>query len=381
VLKRIIVKNFKSLQKVDVGFRPLTILSGLNGSGKSSLTQTLLLIRQSFHSGSLATGELTTNGDLVELGRIEELLSEGASEEAISFHLEGEQASLQLEFPANPMAASVRRTYDFAPQAAATGAIGALLSRGAQETPGRFNYLAADRLGATLYSPMHLDRARKLDLGRDGRFALHGIELHQRTLALPEGDPRRLGDAPALLGAQLEAWLQEISPGIRLSLESLRSADLIVGGYSFAAAGELRSKSYRATNVGFGVSHILPVLVAILAAPPGGLIFLDSPESHLHPRGQTKLGELCAHAARAGVQVIVETHSDHFMDGARIAVRHGAIPAKEVALHFFSRDGGCSTVTSLEVSSDGKLSEWPAGFFDQHRRNAVKLIQPTVEKR
>ena len=81
-------------------------------------------------------------------------------------------------------------------------------------------------------------------------------------------------------------------------------------------------------------------------------------------------------AALAGVQVVVETHSDHFLDGVRIAVRDGLLPPHDVAIHYFERRGSKSTVTSPEVDPDGRLSSWPAGFFDQHEDNLARLLAP-----
>ena len=98
----------------------------------------------------------------------------------------------------------------------------------------------------------------------------------------------------------------EISPGVQLSITGVPEADIARGAFTFGREGSLRSPEYRPTNVGFGLSYVLPVLVALLAAPPGGLVIIENPEAHLHPHGQTMMGELCARAAAAGVQVIIE---------------------------------------------------------------------------
>ena len=91
-------------------------------------------------------------------------------------------------------------------------------------------------------------------------------------------------------------------------------------------------------------------------------------QAHLHPRGQSRIGELMARAAGAGAQVIFETHSDHITNGIRIAARKDAIPADDVALHFFQRENGSafsSTVVSPKLSQNGRLDFWPDGFFDE----------------
>ena len=158
-------------------------------------------------------------------------------------------------------------------------------------------------------------------------------------------------------------------------METIQEADAIISGFSFDRPGDVPTRRYRATNVGFGLSYTLPVLAALLS-PPGSLCLIENPEAHLHPRGQTKLADLAVRASLAGVQVIVETHSDHFIDGVRIAVRDGLIRPDQTAFHYFEREGGKTVVSSPQVDADGRLSSWPAGFFDQHEENLARLIAP-----
>jgi predicted ATPase len=96
----------------------------------------------------------------------------------------------------------------------------------------------------------------------------------------------------------------------------------------------------------------------------------------MHPRGQTRLGQLAARAAAAGVQVIVETHSDHFMDGVRIDVREGILKPEDAAFHYFERARDAVLATSPSIDADGRLDSWPDGFFDQHDENVVQLLAP-----
>ena len=146
-----------------------------------------------------------------------------------------------------------------------------------------------------------------------------------------EGDPRCF-DLPEhrehSLMAVVNHWLQGVTPGVRVELETVPAADSLIAGFSFDRSGDVATRRFRATNVGFGLSYTLPVILALLAES-GTLCLIENPEAHLHPRGQTKLAELAVRASIAGIQVIVETHSDHFMDGVRIAVRDGLISPGE----------------------------------------------------
>jgi len=124
-------------------------------------------------------------------------------------------------------------------------------------------------------------------------------------------------------------------------------------------------------HVGYGVSYALPIIVSVLAARPGSLLLIDSPEVHLHPRVQAQVGRLCALAAQAGVQVIVETHSEHVLNAARIQVRHGALAAERVGVLYFGR--GTDPIL-LSLDSSGAISEWPRGFFDEAQRQLGELL-------
>lgn len=138
------------------------------------------------------------------------------------------------------------------------------------------------------------------------------------------------------------------------------------------------SKPYRATNVGFGISYTLPIITAVLASEPGTLILLENPEAHLHPKGQSKMGELLALAASCGVQIIIETHSDHVLNGIRLAVHDGKIDPEDIQLHYFERKEQegmmVSKVTSPKIDKNGRIDRWPDGFFDEWRNILAKLI-------
>ena len=225
-------------------------------------------------------------------------------------------------------------------------------------------------------SPIHYPRCWPVaaNLGARGEFAWNYLNDRQND-RFPADDPR-CGDRPGhrLLDV-VDHWLQDVSPGAHLQLESVLAADAVIAGFTFDRPGDVATRRHRATNVGFGLSYVLPVVLALLA-PRGSLCLIENPEAHLHPRGQTRLAELAVRAAGAGVQVFVETHSDHFVDGVRIAVRDGLIEPANTAIHYFERDGGRTVVSSPTVDADGRLSRWPAGFFDQHDENLAKLLAP-----
>jgi hypothetical protein len=117
------------------------------------------------------------------------------------------------------------------------------------------------------------------------------------------------------------------------------------------------------TDVGFGVSQALPVIVALLVAQPGQLVYIEQPEIHLHPRAQVALAEIFAEAASRGVRVVVETHSELFLMGIQALVAEDKLDAKAVKLHWFTRQAdGSSKVTSAELDETGAFGDWPEDF-------------------
>src|SRR5262249_28351211 len=172
------------------------------------------------------------------------------------------------------------------------------------------------------------------------------------------------------------AWMQHISRGVNLEVTSLENTDLVSLSYGYhGIAGLSSTNRYRATNVGFGLTYALPLVVAALASTPGSLLLVEHPDAYLHPRGQAAMAHLLGMAARSGVQTLVESHSDHFLNGLLVAVKRGVLRPADVRIHFFDRgDGAAAGVTSAVMGADGMLSEWPEGFFDEWDRALAALL-------
>ena len=119
-------------------------------------------------------------------------------------------------------------------------------------------------------------------------------------------------------------------------------------------------------DVGFGVSQTLPVVVALLEAKPGQLVFIEQPEIHLHPRAQVAMAELLADAARRGVMLVVETHSSSLLLAVQTLVAEGSLSPDLVKLHWFTRNesSGATKITSADLDEAGRFGDWPEDFAD-----------------
>ena len=370
MIRRIQLHNFKAFKALDVPLGNLTLLSGLNSVGKSSALQAFGLLRQSAQAGMIGAepqGELLLNGPLVQLGTARDVLYEWAEAQSFSLGVEastgtyltwkGNVDDLQADVvPATNITTQVQPEFQ------------ALLT-------GPFQYLRADRISpALVYPRSHQEVVRKRSLGSRGEFTVHYLSQHrdepvENPLVRVEGRP------PGLL-SQVTHWMGLVAPGVRIEPEDVEGTDYVRVRFGFgSAAGLSGSASYRPTHVGFGLTYTLPVVVAALATPPGGTLLLENPEAHLHPRGQAALGRLLALAAAGGTQVVVESHSDHVLNGIRLAVKRGELSRDDVWLHFFRRTAPDTVaVESPVVEANGRLSRWPDGFFDQWDRDVDALL-------
>lgn len=363
--------NFKCFEDRELAFGALTLLSGLNGTGKSSVLQALLLLRQSYDQNILPTFGLALNGDFVNLGTGFDVLFESARKEEVAFVITssgGHQAEWRFKYD---------KEADVLPTESVPDYQDPFLFGDA------FQYLEAERIGPRTSFEMSDYRVRhRHRLGAGGEYTAHYLALFGKNyevdsrIAHPNATSLALQD-------QVEAWMSEISPGVRLKLLAHSGMDLVNLNYTFVADKQV-TNPYRSTNVGFGITYTLPVLVALLSARQGSLVLLESPEAHLHPKAQAMIGELIARVCSCGAQVVFETHSDHVLNGIRIAVKKGCISPEQVRFHFFQRATGPGSDFAVQVNSpvidrDGRIDLWPEGFFDEWDKSLEQLLESEGE--
>ena len=180
---------------------------------------------------------------------------------------------------------------------------------------------------------------------------------------------------------QTAAWLGEISPDVRFDIQEIPGTDKVILNYQFANQESL-SKKFRPKNVGFGISYALPVIVSLLNFKKDKIVIIENPEAHIHPRGQAEMGRLIALAAAAGMQLFVETHSDHIVNGIRVAVKENLINAENVNISYFSRqtteiEQFCR-IQNIRVDRTGELSDYPIDFMDECSLHASATTSSTI---
>jgi predicted ATPase len=359
------LENFKSFHRLSIPIAPLSLLSGVNGSGKSTVLQSIAAVRQSNDAGCLVSEGLLLNGELVELGIGKDVLFEYADTQEVVISIVDEVMDNEWRF-------AYSEKNDLLEYSKSV--------RDDQLSPSWFDagfqFLRADRIApAVVYPRSYAESVRRRFLGIRGQYTPHFLAVHQDELVSPVR--ARNKDISLRLLDQVNAWLACISPGVTVSANEIGGTDLAQLYFAFGGrAGLGSSNNYRPTNVGFGLTYCLPIVVACLSARPGDLILIENPEAHLHPKGQTLMGELIACTSADGVQVIVESHSDHLLNGIRLSVKRGCINHSDVAFHFFVRgeDGFGSDYISPGVDARGRVDKWPEDFFDEWERSLMELV-------
>ncbi|MCU0289066.1 MAG: DUF3696 domain-containing protein [Acidobacteria bacterium] len=370
MITKIRLKNFKCFEDETIGLTPLNLWTGLNGMGKSTLIQALLLLRQNYELGLLENdNRISLNGELVKLGNSKDLLYQ---------YFKNQQIEIEIIVDYDSTASWIwdaGADGDNLPLTKKNGnPIGVFKTALFRSN---FQYLNAERLGPRVYfeTSTH-DVINRNRLGSRGEFAANYLAEFKST-QIPISQLKHPNSNGLTLYEQLNAWMGEIRPGTRINPISNLDMSLVGLNYQFLD-GIDAGNIFRPTNVGFGLSFLLPILVAILSSEPGSLLILENPEAHIHPRGQAEIGKLLTIAAANGIQIIVETHSDHILNGVRAAAKKGIISPEKIKLLFFAGDvinGQFKNyILNPKIDKNGRIDQWPEGFFDEWERQLNELI-------
>lgn len=366
MITQIDLNYFKCFEVIKMPITNLTLLSGSNASGKSSFLQALVLLHQSVRENEWAS-RLMLNGETLRLGTVLDVVNKVHgrhkfdisivdNENTFTWHFSGDRTEMSMAVDSVRIDDKVidvpEKLFKLLPLDT-TGQNYSL-----SNTLEGMTYITAERLGPRDFYKLE-DPWKVKTVGSVGEHAVSMLHsLRDQTVdhqLLIETEP------PTLL-RQVEARMREFFPGCGMVVEPISKMNAVTLGLRTSNATDY----HRPINVGFGLTQILPIIVATLAAKPGELILIENPEVHLHPAGQAMMGSYLSEVANAGVQIIIETHSDHVLNGIRRGVKKGLLKPEEVSLHFFrppSED--LDQVVSPVLDSSGNIDSWPEGFFDQ----------------
>lgn len=371
MITRIKIQNFKAFKEAEVNLSSLNLFTGMNGMGKSTFIQSLLLLRQSDANFIPEIRGLRLKGDMIDIGKGKDAHSIHADSNLISFEVDysyKKVVNVSFKFIAESDVLPFDKTNK---KNRISGGDYSLFNN-------QFKYLKAERIG-----PDHNYKANLSEVKESGFLGYRGENV-PLYIALNKLEPLKLKSVRhknALadnLISNIDAWLKEITPGTHLISTYFNELDIVKLGYQFDYGKEV-TPEFSPINVGFGFTYTLPVITAILSAQKGDLIIIENPESHLHPQGQAKLGELIAKAANDGIQLIIESHSDHLFNGIRVAIKNGFVNKDDVSVFYFIRDEKSGEhITTIEqpiIESNGRISHKPQGFFDEYSKQLDELLK------
>ena len=199
-------------------------------------------------------------------------------------------------------------------------------------------------------------------------YAVHFLEQYKNTnipikeLAIIEDDDIT---PDYRLTVQVERWLRLVSPNIKINIEP--AGEDFKLKYKFSREENTITEDITALNTGFGITYVLPILIAVLSANKDAIVLIENPEAHLHPKGQAVLMELISKAVACGVQIVMESHSDHIINGSLVAVNKKWINPDLLSIYYFEREEHEHIAFShqLQISETGRITRPPKGFFDQ----------------
>ena len=450
MLTRLRLENFKAWEDTgDIELKPITGFFGTNSSGKSSLIQSLLLLKQTAESSD--RGAAFDFGDArayADMGDFASVAHERRLDRAMKISLDwdgglpfsvtdpadGRQAarSRQLGFEVSSRAETAEAIYRAVVDQMSYSVGGAVFGvRRTDDMRQRYDvfsenvhyefvarsdrphfptqlsdvkcyvfpYMARRRyLNAEFLPDLELELEKRLervyylgplrappqrtytwtgsqpyDVGRAGEYAISAIlaagerrqNMRQRDMSLEERVAHWLKKLGLIHDFRIER-IADDSPLYRVKVrKSPRAAETLIA------------------DVGFGVSQILPALVLCFYAPFGSTVILEQPEIHLHPLAQAGLADALIDAQQnRGVQIIVESHSEHLLRRLQRRISEETISQNHVGMYFCSQDGGgASQIEKLELDKFGNISNWPENFFGDQFGEIAAMSEAGMKRR
>ena len=408
------VAGFKSIsdeQRIEI--RPLTILAGANSSGKSSMMQPLLLLKQTLEA-TYDPGPLLLNGPNVKFTSAEQLLSRTGRRRSSDVFQVGLQISsgdsfrtnfrkeqkagfwvekIELAWDSGQITLRPKMTQEEIFEAGVARHFEGRVVRMPQRyKEGRWEIVQHRSFLMPAWAVVEEPEGITLFLGT--LSPTEWEEIIPRVIHLPgwRGNPERTYPTAAIgptypgafdkyTASVISQWTSE-NEGTLAELNADLKLLRLTGGVTAVRPNDVQIELHvgrlpdtpptrpedrvNIADVGVGVSQTLPVLVALRAAQPGQLVYIEQPETHLHPRAQFALAQVLATAAKRGVRVVVETHSSTLLLGVQTLVAEGELAPDLVKLHWFARGkDGRTTVQSGELDDAGAFGDWPEDFDDE----------------
>lgn len=341
MINKIQITGFKCFDYAELDLKNFTLLAGQNSRGKTSVIQSIFSMLQN--------GNNPFRGEYMNIGKPNELQNAIIGSREIKFNMHYEWQGKKKERSKRISQNQAIESGDF-------------------DDKIKVIYCSADRIGVKdTYEKYSGDN---IIIGNNCEYVFHYLNVHNEDRLNIEKDFIYDMESKLTFGGQVDYWLNRIM-GYRVKAREIEKTEFIQVLYSNEeVAFEMRPK-----NVGTGVTYITEIVVAALACSTGDLLIIENPEIHLHPSGQAELVKFLAFLAQFGVQVIIETHSDHIYNGIRKSVRLDEIDCENISIYFFAcNEKGCSVPVNIPIDSEGKALAYSEGLFDQINKDLDVIL-------
>lgn len=350
------IKGFKCFVDSSFELNKITLLTGANASGKSSVIQALLLLKDASEGdGSLLLLNLEDPRYGFDFGHPDSLINNELKSDEVTISL---PKGVVVSFDGGKQEHERKLLVGVDNLDGLKG----LFANG-------LTYLTAERQGPRY----EYDRKTAYKNGCGCKGENTGNVISDKWNSRIAGSKLLYEKgAEELFSIALDDWVDYIFPGVNVRVQPVGTQS-----YQVLIREGAHNVQTDSTNIGFGISYALPILVGALLANNGGWLIVENPEAHIHAKAQSNMGYFLGMMAAAGIRVVVETHSEHIVNGIRrAAIVSGRLKPEDVNLYFFS---GKSESELITVDGLGNLSDFPVDFFDQQRQDMLTIINKTRE--
>ncbi len=390
MISELLLDNFKLFGKETrfSGLKKINLLTGVNGRGKSSVLQPLLLFKQTLIR-SRSSRQIFLSGSFVDLGNAADVKHVDASiTKPIRFGFQDEENRYVYTLGIageNNQSLDIQKFESEGSQQVSVDVDDNTIFHDLVPETGNNNklilpfedviYISAERIGPKMsFSPSSDDWIDKR--GEHTIQMLYECRYDKVDESIIEGmndifydiDEDELSPT---VNDILNFWMTRMFGPSSVTVNYIEAANIYALGISTEQKGG--KAVFKPTNVGFGYSYALPILIAGLTADKGTVLIVENPEAHLHPSAQSMITKFLGLVANRGVQVFIETHSEHILNALRVMVVQENMKANDINVMYFDRELE-DYFETITIEGNGKLDHWPANFFDQAEKDLNVLL-------
>lgn len=428
MLKELRIKNFKSLK--DTGYleiKPITLLVGPNSSGKSSLIQFLLLLKQTVESRDIEN-PLIFNGTCIQLESYQNIIYRNDVNQNLEFEFSFDPLSrLSVPFLSPEVTYHVvfherdggkveiirfdvidteskecglsimwnneKKKYDIMGKSRKNLGLDPFFRflrfypdviPFAGESDNPFKDKIEDTYYRAVSSTRYFDRMFSKRICYLGPLREYPQRYYPVSGAIMEDVGFKgektievLTTAEEAVLEKVQEWIKNFGMAESIKIKPLKGKTLV----EVLLKDSILEMSFNLYDVGFGVSQVLPIIAEGFYAPPGSLILIEQPEIHLHPGLQSQMGDLLIDIAKSHKKLIIETHSEHLLLRIQRRITEGSLNNDDVAIYFFTYTNEGTTIERIRIDDLGRFENWPPGFFEEDVEESFAITKAFLNRK